>query len=226
MVSYLSLTPFVLTPFVNPILFFQQDVYWQSVATETFQGILLSRITCRTCGRHSDQPDRFYDLSLPLLPVATALSSMSSSAEAKQSSPPLQQAASGSSVGYRPSVSPTLESPGLGWEPPPSHQQHQHQTVVEERRGSSVVVTEGGDGESAVGGDRGSDWGSWRRQRGGWCSATVQRDEEKDRDGDGGGNGSYVRDLVSSMTVWLGIKSVPLEVWCSDCVRDDAALIY
>lgn len=77
-------------------------------------------------------------------------------------------------------------------------------------------MTEGGDGESAVGGDRSSDWGSWRRQRGGWCSATVQRDEEKDGDGGGGGDGrgsgSYVRDLVSSVTVWLGIKSVPLEV--------------
>ncbi|CAN0441262.1 unnamed protein product, partial [Hapterophycus canaliculatus] len=39
----------------------------QSAAAETFQGVLLGRITCRTCGRHSDQPDRFYDLSVPLL---------------------------------------------------------------------------------------------------------------------------------------------------------------
>ncbi|CAM9992041.1 unnamed protein product, partial [Ectocarpus sp. 8 AP-2014] len=77
---------------------------------------------------------------------------------------------------------------------------------------------------SRGGGDRSSDWGGWRRTRGGWCSATRDDDDgPHDREhegrgigGGGGGGGApgYFGGLVSSLGVWLGFKSVALE----DCL--------
>ncbi|CAN0497335.1 unnamed protein product, partial [Discosporangium mesarthrocarpum] len=43
------------------------EAYWQSTVSETFQGVLLNRVHCLACGRLSDQPERFLDISVPLV---------------------------------------------------------------------------------------------------------------------------------------------------------------
>ncbi|CAN0122008.1 unnamed protein product, partial [Ectocarpus fasciculatus] len=208
----------------------QRDVYWQSAAAETFQGVLLGRITCRTCGRHSDHPDRFYDLSVPLLAAsagsasATAAGGCSAGASSALTAATAMRGdrhhhnheeAAPTTLGGPGGggMTPTMESPRAEWEP----------SDVSEKRtglGGRSVMTVGADGESeAAGGDRSSDWGGWRRTRGGWCSATRDDDGPHDRDDEGrgsGGGGSpgYFGGLVSSLGVWLGFKSVALE----DCL--------
>ncbi|CAM9705807.1 unnamed protein product [Ectocarpus sp. 4 AP-2014] len=214
----------------------QRDAYWQSAAAETFQGVLLGRITCRTCGRHSDHPDRFYDLSVPLLAAsagsASAIAAGGCSAGASSAfTAPAAAAMRGDRHHHHEestattlggpgggAMTPTMESPRAEWEP----------SDVSEKRtglgGRSVMAVGGADGESeaAGGGDRSSDWGGWRRTRGGWCSATRDDDDgPHDRDhegrGSGGGGGGapgYFGGLVSSLGVWLGFKSVALE----DCL--------
>ncbi|CBN75129.1 ubiquitin carboxyl-terminal hydrolase [Ectocarpus siliculosus] len=205
----------------------QRDVYWQSAAAETFQGVLLGRITCRTCGRHSDHPDRFYDLSVPLLAAsagsasATAAGGCSAGASSAFTAPAAAAAMRGDRHHHQEEattttlggpgggeMTPTVESPRAEWEP--SDDQHHGKAYAAD--------------QAPGGGDRSSDWGGWRRTRGGWCSATRDDDDgphdrEHEGRGSGGGGGGggapgYFGGLVSSLGVWLGFKSVALE----DCL--------
>lgn len=175
----------------------------------------MSRITCRACGRHSDQPDRFYDLSVPLLAVASPAptAGSNSTTNARDDDGHVGDSAgrggSGSGRGDDSMMSPTLESPRAEWEPSPS----------DTRSGSAAVEGVDGDGESTAG-DHASEWGGgWRRAGGGLCSlrrsggdGTGHGDSAARGNGAGGSSGGYVGGLVSSVGVWLGIKSVALEV--------------
>lgn len=218
---------------------FQNDVYWQSAAAETFQGILLSRIRCRACGRHSDQPDRFYDLSVPLLAAAGpppgraaaspatvpggaggAGSHVSSRVDSFYNNRLSRDIGSNTIIGNASGMSPIVtEQPisavveGHSWEP-------RSESISESRTGDGGSgVVDGAESEA----ERGAEW-SWRRQRGGWCLASDGRGPR----GAGGrlamGEGGWaaVRQggssqgsgygWVSSFGVWLGVKSVALEV--------------
>ncbi|CAN0511889.1 unnamed protein product, partial [Ectocarpus sp. 12 AP-2014] len=141
----------------------QRDVYWQSAAAETFQGVLLGRITCRTCGRHSDHPDRFYDLSVPLLAAsagsasATAAGGCSAGASSAFTAPAAamrgdrhhhHEESTTTTLGGPGggAMTPTMESPRAEWEP----------SDVSEKRtglgGRSVMAVGGADGESEAAG--------------------------------------------------------------------------
>eukprot|EP00903_Cladosiphon_okamuranus_P013693 g12750.t1 len=222
-----------------------RDVYWQSAAAETFQGVLLGRITCRTCGRHSDQPDRFYDLSVPLLAANGGSASIAAAngmdgggdgarVGAINSAAAAAAAARGAGAGQRSrespggGVTPTMVSPRPEWEPSDNTIDIHGHGAIEKRMASARSMTTAAESEGA-GGDRTSDWGGWRRTRGGWCSAARDDgdgDDDGSRDSDGsggrrgrgGGGGAsrgYFGGLVSSVGVWLGFKSVALE----DCLE-------
>lgn len=116
-------------------------------------------------------------------------------------------------------MAPTMESPRPEWEPSEFH----GEGAAGMRRTASgrwVAAAECGDGDSvAPGGDQASDWGGWRLTRGGWCSASRDGNDEGSAEGagrgwasGGGASGGYFGGLVSSVGVWLGFKSVALEV--------------
>ena len=125
-------------------------------------------------------------------------------------------------------MTPTMESPRPEWEPSDANTDIHGHGAMERRTASARSLATATESEAA-GGDRTSDWGGWRRTRGGWCSAARDDDDDGSRDSDGsggrrgrgGGGGSgagagapvgYLGGLVSSVGVWLGLKSVALEV--------------
>ncbi|CAN0045351.1 unnamed protein product, partial [Sphacelaria rigidula] len=182
----------------------QSDVYWQSAAAESFQGILLSRITCRTCGRHSEQPDRFYDLSVPVLGTSPSASSKYAEAGAAAA------AGAGRADSYHSYGKPSRDtsiysmSPVVTEQPGPSflvatsdgHNDHYHHShpdlgrpggVLESRSESRRSSARGGCGSSIA---ETNDW-SWRKRSGGWCLAAHDRDGAAEEGGEGAGANRY-----------------------------------
>lgn len=224
---------------------------------ETFQGILLSRIICRTCGRHSEKPDRFYDLSVPLLAASpprpsskakTQETTITASAAAAAASDAVAAAgaaagAAGRSDSYYgvygntsrqsrdPSMSPVLtEQPTSASPQGHNHygQQHSDHPDLDHPSDGGGGVDSRSESRLTSGrcGTEAGDW-SWRKSTGGWCAAAEDRERAGDgrADGEGGtdregtrsasargGGGSPGYRWVSSIGVWLGIKSVAVEV--------------
>lgn len=168
-------------------------------------------------------------------PSSSTSPSLSASPYPPQPHPPPHSAAAGgprrtdsehSTVSPMAPDSVTVEGPRPEWEPSRPHDlsdTRQRATNSGVGGARNISFTDGADSEV----DRGMEW-SWRRQKPGWCLASDERDarggfgvdgsssSRHSRAGTRGAGGSsrsrYMGGWMSSFGVWLGIKSVTLEV--------------